>query len=366
MTLTSPRSNVYYWKCDRAAAFHGTAQGSARARPELEAAVRSVVVKHLGAEPTALEPGAGQGNHLTYVATVAGRQYFVRLEDGPEHDDYMAVEACVMTQVRALGVPSPEIHASDASRRDVPFAWQIMELVAEPDLNLHFKAGTLDQVAIAGQIGRLVATWQGVPVTGFGFFQPGLAHAEWRLVGTLPTYREYFFTRLDSHLAFLVEQAFLPREEASAIRREIERHEALLALPQSCLVHKDLALWNVLGTEKRVSAVIDWDDCVGGDPMDDLALLGCFHDGVFLRAAFAGYAEVRALPADHVARFWLHLLRNMIFKAVIRVGAGYFKHDGKFFLVGAGGTGASLREQTAARIAAALGGLRDGRDIFSL
>ena len=100
--------------------------------------------------------------------------------------------------------------------------------------------------------------------------------------------------------------------------------------------------------------------------MDDLALLGCFHDGTFLRAAFDGYAAVRPMPPDYARRFWLHLLRNMIFKAVIRVGAGYFHHDSKFFLIGAAGNGASLREQTSRRIATASSALRDERSPFTL
>jgi Ser/Thr protein kinase RdoA (MazF antagonist) len=27
-----------------------------------------------------------------------------------------------------------------------------------------------------------------------------------------------------------------------------------------CLVHKDLALWNILGTEREIAAFIDFDD----------------------------------------------------------------------------------------------------------
>ena len=366
MTLSAPRQNVYYWKCDRAAAFHGTAQGAARSRPEIESAARAVVARHFGEEPAAFEVGAGQGNHLTFVAHVAGRRYFVRIEDGPEQDNYVAVEVCVMAKVRARGVPTPEIFAADASRRQVPFAWQIMELVAEPDLNRHFKAGTLQAAEIAEQIGRYVATWQNVRVDGFGFFDPETAQSQATLQGSHPTYATYFHTRLEAHLAFLIERGFLSAGQIDAIRRTIEDHRSLLALSHACLVHKDIALWNVLGTERKVAAVIDWDDCIGGDPMDDLSLLGCFHDGEFLRHAFGGYLKVRDLPRDYLPRFWLHLLRNMIFKAVIRVGAGYFDHGSTFFLVGTGGSGATLREQTLARIAAAVDGLREQRDPFSL
>ena len=35
--------------------------------------------------------------------------------------------------------------------------------------------------------------------------------------------------------------------------------------------------------------------------------------------------SVRPLPDDFERRFRMHLLRNMIFKSVIRVGAGYYR-----------------------------------------
>lgn len=366
-TRTQGRQGIYYWKCDRAAAFHGTAQGASRARPELAAAVHDLVTRVAGAAPLALSDGGGQGNHLTYLAALPdGRRLFVRIEDGPEADDYLAVEFVVMARVRALGVPTPHLLAADASRSEVPFAWQVMEHVPHPDLNRHFKAGTLDVAAVAAQIGGLIATWQAVPVAGFGPFAADVAVATGELRGLHARYADYHHTRLAAHLGFLVERGFLPAGREAEIAAEIDRAGPLLELERGCLVHKDTALWNLLGTERAVRAVIDWDDCVAGDPLDDLALLACFHDGAFLRAAFAGYTAVRPLPADHRGRFWLHLLRNMIFKAVIRVGAGYFDHDSRFFLIGAGGNGASLRAQTLARLDAALAGLREDRDPFVL
>lgn len=367
MTPSSSRQNIYYWKCDRAAAFHGTAQNEARQpRAGLVAGVGKILTRYFGRAPATLRDGGGQGNHLTFVAEVGGAEYFVRVEDGPERDDYIAVESCVLAKVRTHGVPTPLVHATDASRSEVPFAWQILENVPHPDLNRHFKAGTLDGETVAEQIGRLIGTWQAVPVEGFGPFDASLATFENRLRGLHPRSSDYFFTRLDDHLAFLVDRKFLPRSQAREIRREIERCRSVLDEPQGCLVHKDLALWNLLGTEREVRAVIDWDDCIAGDPMDDLSLLACFHNGTFLRRAFAGYASVRPLPPEYVSRFWLHLLRNMIFKAVIRVGAGYFNLNGNFFLLGSGASGAALRNQTLDRIALARRGLQEGSDPFSL
>jgi hypothetical protein len=101
--------------------------------------------------------------------------------------------------------------------------------------------------------------------------------------------------------------------------------------------------------------------------MDDLSLLACFHDAAFLQRAFEGYESIRALPPDHLRCFWLHLLRNMIVKAVIRVGAGYFDRDDGFFLISSGSSGSNLREMTLSRLALALRGLREGSglDILS-
>jgi hypothetical protein len=100
--------------------------------------------------------------------------------------------------------------------------------------------------------------------------------------------------------------------------------------------------------------------------MDDLSLLGCFYDGAVLSRAVAGYAAVRPLPPEARRRFWLHLLRNMIVKAVIRVGAGYFERNDGFFLIGAGASGAELKAFTRTRLFAALHGLRRDEEIERL
>ena len=252
--------------------------------------------------------------------------------------------------------------AVDASRERVPFAWQVLEFIDCPDLNQLHKAGTLDLAQAAREIGANVARWQAVQPCGFGPFDASLL----RLEGFHPRYEDYFFLHLERHLHFLRDSGFLTAREADEIAEEIERQRSLLALPQGCLVHKDLALWNILGSATQIAAFIDWDDAISGDPMDDLSLLGCFYDGPIIAHALGGYAAERPLPEEHRRRFWLHLLRNMIVKAVIRVGAGYFDRTDRFFLIAAGGTGADLKTFTRARLASALRGLREDQPIETL
>lgn len=353
------RRDIYYWKCDRPAAFHGT-QTRGEADAEIESQLREALQRELDAKVVVLSPGAGQGNHLTWNAKVDGKAMFVRVENGPEKDVHLAVESVLLGCVKACDVPTPKVYACDATRARVQFAWQALERINVPDLNHWHKQGLLDVPHVAFEIGLAVAKWQGLRPLGFGPFDDTIS-------GCHVAYADYFHLRLDTHLGFLVAHGFLSRVQSDEIIAEIENHHTLLQLERGCFVHKDLALWNILGTRDQIAAFIDFDDSIAGDPMDDLSLLACFHDDAFLQRAFQGYQSVRALPEHYVRRFWLHLLRNMIVKAVIRVGAGYFDRDDGFFLIGSGSSGSSLREMTLSRLALALRGLREGSglDILS-
>ncbi len=356
------RRDIYYWKCDRPAAFHGTAlRGGEDA--DVAGRLADALRETFGTSAVAVRPGAGQGNHVTFEADVDGRAMFVRVENGPEQDGHLAIESRVADLVRGTGVPVPIVYGCDASRRRVPFAWQALERIAARDLNHWFKAGELDAPRVAFDIGAAVARWQSLRFDGFGTFH---AVDGAKLAGHHAHYRDYFHTQLARHLAFLLERDFLSEREKTEIERQVARHDDLLRHAEGCFVHKDLALWNVLGARDRILAFIDFDDAISGDAMDDLSLLACFHDAAFLGAAIEGYQSVRPLPVEYEKRFWLHLLRNMIVKSVIRVGAGYFDRDDGFFLITAGGSGGSLKEMTRARLALAVAALAEGSPISRL
>jgi fructosamine-3-kinase len=279
------------------------------------------------------------------------------VEDGPEEDRHLAVEGAVLDRVRDAGVRTPHVLGCDVSRTRVPFAWQALERIPAPDLNHWYKAGTLEASRIAFAIGMAVAKWQEIGLEGFGTLDAGLR-------GHRPSYADYFHLRLGEHLHFLKARGFLT--DTDGILAEVEGHGALLADERGCLVHKDLALWNILGSADEIAAFIDFDDAVSGDPVDDLSLLACFHDAAFLQRTLEGFQSMRPLPVEFRRRFWLHLLRNMIVKAVIRVGAGYFERSDGFFLIGAGRSGGDLKQMTHERLALALRGLRENSDLSLL
>ncbi|MDR0901924.1 MAG: hypothetical protein LBM92_04040, partial [Opitutaceae bacterium] len=76
------RGNIYYWKCDRPAALHGTAVPGAaqRAGDELQRRVAAMLAGRFGAAPADLRPGGGQGNHFIFRATIAEKDCIIRVE----------------------------------------------------------------------------------------------------------------------------------------------------------------------------------------------------------------------------------------------------------------------------------------------
>ena len=351
------RAGIYYWKCDRPAGLHNVAQATAADRagvpPHLEAFLS-------GAFPalTGLRSAGGKGNHRTYFLEVGTTVYFVRVEDGPERDAHIDVESLVITEVGKSGVPVPQVYFSDGSRRQVPFAVQVIEYFDCPDLNQLYRDNRLPLVETAANIGTAIARWQTVPVAGFGPFDSEAA-AGGLLKGYHRSYAFYFQLHLERHLAILVAEQFISGDEEVSIRSVIDANAELLNIDTGCLVHKDLAFWNIMGTPDKIRAFIDWDDAIAGDPTDDLSLLACFHPYAVVQAALTGYERIRPLPDRFLERFWLHLLRNMIVKAVIRCGAGYFRATtGGAFLMASGQSGENFRAFTRDRLLTALRGLK--------
>lgn len=350
------RDTIYYWKCDRPSAFHGLAEEGLS--DELRRSHTRLLERELRAQlwpgGVSLEPIETPGNHLLWKAVSAEGAFLIRVEDGPERDGYQAIESHLLDRVREAGVPTPLVAGADASRQRVPFAWQAIEWIPHRDLQHWHARGEADLSALMPAIGEAIARWQSVPVAGFGPFRADAFAGSGGLRGFHREYPDYYHLQLERHLGLLVDSTFLTAAESARIENAVRSHQSCLDLPESCLVHKDLAFWNILGTRDRIAAFIDFDDAVAGDPLDDLSLLACFHPRETVDLAIQGYRAVRPLPEDWEPRLHLHTLRNLIVKAVIRVGAGYFDRDESFFLIGNGSNGTNFREETKRRLLEAL------------
>jgi aminoglycoside phosphotransferase (APT) family kinase protein len=363
------RNDIYYWKCDSPSTLEAKQKQFFKekyASPEFLELAASCIVSWKGERPASLKGAGCDGNHFAFLVEMKnGERVFLRGDEGQD-DDYMLAESAVMDVARAQGIPTPRTHSLSVGAPGAKVNFQILELIDRSPLDRYHKDGTLKLAEIARQIGGLLRKLHGIPTTRFGFLDTQRLKVDGSLHGLQANYASYFHTRLDEHLEYLGRTGLLDHPTLADLRSILRENEGALALEQGRLVHRDPALWNILGTATSVDALIDWDDAVSGDPADDLGMLLCFYDAPFMRPLLEGYAGHEALHAPFIRRIWLHMLRNMLWKAKLRHGMGYFEKGSSFFLNMPGQT-ASLRELTLGRIGAAMDFFKnDGRDVHGI
>jgi fructosamine-3-kinase len=344
------RADIYYWKCDSPLPVEEKLVYNRKYKvADILPLVEQIGRDFFRTNEVQVRSAGGEGNHYTYVIEAGGRQVFFRADDGKIADDYMVAEGAAMHLAQSHGVRVPEVYDCDVSLDRYPVRFQIMELLGGRSLNTFHRRQTLDKQAIGAELGTMLGRLHGIRMDGFGFFDTRVLRDTGRVCGLDESNRAYFCKRLDDHLRQLRESGFLTAPQVADIEQVLDRHMHLLDIPKGSLLHKDMALWNIMGTENRVEAIIDWDDTIIGDPADDLGVLRCFYGDDILGPVWRAYAEIHPVDDAFRLRTSLYLVRNMLWKAVIRTFMKYFEMDGDFFLADGGG-GRSLRETTYERL----------------
>lgn len=330
------RENIYYWKCDSPISvnkkknlyFKDKYAYDNISDKVAEACARALYISVEKAVPLEVD-----GNHFAFIIEdVEGNKYFFRADDGTTDDDYLIAETAFITLAAKHGVPVPRVFYTDVTKAYCPFRFQIMEYFKDLPLSELHRRGSLDIQAVAGQIGSCMRHIHDIKLEGFGFVDTAHLRATGRIRGIDSDYPNYFYKQFDNHLGYLCKHALIRGKEYDEIAFQFERHKPLLNLKQGVLVHRDMAFWNIIGTPGRITAIVDWDDAVSGDPADDIGILGCFHDKSFMNTLIKNYCCGKEPAQEFICRIRLHTLRNMLWKTKIRHALGYFEKGNEFFL----------------------------------
>ncbi|MCP5550397.1 MAG: hypothetical protein H7A53_05855 [Akkermansiaceae bacterium] len=160
----------------------------------MEDALRGALRDHFGARSIVLKPGVGQGNHLTWQAEVDDLSLFLRVENGPEEDDHLAVESALLDRVQRSGVPTPRVFNLRCHASRVPACLAGAGQLTDGSEPLA-KAGATPESpgGISDWSGRGAVA--GIEPKGFQ------SSGGWKVAGR--SYADYFFLRLKEHLDFL-------------------------------------------------------------------------------------------------------------------------------------------------------------------
>lgn len=291
--------------------------------------IASLCRQVFGVEPLSLAPidPPGTFHHLTRVGLADGRRVIVRVNARyrEQADLALGVNAWAMARLGEHGLPSLAVHNVDISRRDVPFEYEILDEAPGCELT-EYNADTVRLPLLLGRLGSLLARIHRIEVPGFGWVdidpraadptaQPGQ--------GLFDSWRDYLTTNLDAHVDRCRQIEVIDRFEARRILTILTTGFDSLEKSPSVLLHGDLSSRNIFTDGASITALIDWEDCLAGDPVFDLAFWATFQPEDRYPHLLGAYAAETALPADFDRRFWLYFLRISLSKTVQRHRFGY-------------------------------------------
>lgn len=165
-------------------------------------------------------------------------------------------------------------------------------------------------------LGRSLSRLHGLTVgNGAGFVYPTAARMDGdRLCGVHPLWSDHLRACLVAHVTEL-----FGHERAEVIDPILELAAIEHTLPRS-LLHADLSDHNLFvdSSTGGITAFLDWEDALIGDPLYDLADWATFHDGEedLWHFCFDAYFGGKQRPWDFERRFWAYFLRISLCKWV--------------------------------------------------
>lgn len=321
------RQDVFYWQTDRAVdpeqAGHIWAD---RHRyftdEELVDAVNSALGedKLARVEPLDLEAQTNLGNVNSVRAgeLVSGKEVIIRCHPKGIKNGYFHSEAVAARKAKEAGLPSYDTLAVHDYEGGDDFAFQVIEKLSGTAIKKWLEQHPEDEAKLLPQIGRMMARLHQVQVDGFGAFDNERAKSG-ELVGLHRTFGDAVRAGLPFNLDVLTKEGILTTEQAQSVTTLFSSDNPLLDVRQAILVHNDFADWNLLTDGDDVTGIIDWDECVGGDPASDIACWSTFFDPERLKDFLDGYWQVADKPVDFDERFELLRLRYVVSKMTLRI-----------------------------------------------
>ncbi len=156
----------------------------------------------------------------------------------------------------------------------------------------------------------------GIKTEKYGFFDNTDAKTG-TLVGLHSTYHDFIHTGLDENVQRLITFKILTDDQARKFKQLFDQIN-FEPSDGPRLIQNDMADWNLLTDGKKITGILDWDECHSGDPIADIACWSTFFSIERLKFFLIGYKTVATLPEDYESRFHFYRLRYTISKMALR------------------------------------------------
>ena len=333
--LDDARRAVFLSKAD--VAIDDALLASLRARTDAELGIdstlRAMVREAFAVDPAATivrAPTQGTFHRLYAVSTPGGPQRYLRIAvlPGEYEAACMALECRLMEALRSLSIPVPHCAFARLEQDAEVRGAHLVDRAAGAAVSA-LEGDEMRMGAALAAAARVLAVLHRLPGSGFGPLSlawPGgslKVGGSARLAGVHRRWNEFLRTRLDEHLAECLTSGAIDDAEARRIDAWLDAqcvHEA--AGGGGVLLHGDPGSHNFIIGADGVSALLDWEDALLGDPLFDVASLCAFHPERRHAAILDAYAFPHG-DRDAAARFWIYFLRIVVARTVHRFRFAY-------------------------------------------
>lgn len=260
----------------------------------------------------------GSINSVRVGVLESGKQIIIRCHPKGVKNGYFHVESAASHLAKLTGLPSYDTIAIHDLENEDDFAFQIIEMLPGLAVQRWLESHPEDDALIARQMGLSMAKLHKINVQGFGPFDNDLAK-NGELKGLHDTYGQAVRAGLSSNVAVLKTANLISDNQASQIIGLFGDDNQLLNLEKAVLVQNEMADWNTLTDGKEITGILDWDECVAGDPISDIACWALFFNPDRLIPFLEGYWQVAEKPDNFDEKFELFRLRYVLSKMTLRL-----------------------------------------------
>jgi aminoglycoside phosphotransferase (APT) family kinase protein len=286
----------------------------------------------LGEPPTTLRALDSQGTfHRLYLIEARNQERYVLRASVPDATfcaGALRTETVVSRYAANHGIPVAEVVAVDCTREHSPFDYALLRWVPGRNLGAFDHDDALLEPPLR-RLAEVVARLHSLRLSGFGPVELPAGLDTTQPCGRYQRFSEYLWENLPAHVRACVDLELLPRASAERVLTLFNRERDRLDACAPALLHGDLGNHNVMTDGSNIVALLDWEDCLIGDPIYDVAFWATFHPTRRHGTLIDGYRTASSLPADFGVRFWLYFLRVALAKTVHRHRFGYTDRPGR-------------------------------------
>lgn len=224
----------------------------------------------------------GRLNAIVKVDDPSGKSCILKIEmvRDPQRPGKLQLERWAMELAGNAGVPVPECLVSGHLSSGHGFL--VLEYVPGKPLSkacLHH----CDKRRVLERAGAEIAKLRAVALDGFGYLDQDRK-------GTFSTWPDFLLAMSEKASFTLVREGFMHNRDWAAVQRLLLDLRGEIAIETGVLVHRDFKPGNILVNQRSLAAIVDWENCIVGDPLYDVATIMLrYGNGTITESFLRGY-----------------------------------------------------------------------------